>query len=347
VNGVTLEWFRSYLSERTQVVGLEGVQSEIMAIECGVPQGSILGPLLFSIYINDITYAVNTSKIVLYADDTAIYFLHASVDVINEVLSDDFRRVADWLEVNKLTLNVKKTNSVLFGTPTMLAKSNSLNLNHGGAVIEQVPSFKYLGITLDENLNFGEHLSDVARKISSRIGVLGRIRNFLSVEHRVMVHNAIVLPYLDYCSTVWSNTCIKYTDPLSSLHRRAARVILGTNRSEEALCDLKWISMTDRWLCQRAVMMYKVTRGLVPEYLSRDLPKIEYENERVTRGQSQGNLRPTASGNEWGRRRLAHHGAYLWNSLPADCKSASSLISFKSHIRILIENNFKFYRLKL
>jgi hypothetical protein len=80
-----------------------------------------------------------------------------------------------------------------------------------------------------------------------------------------MVHNAIImLPYFDYCSAVWSNACKRYTDPLSSLHRRAARIIVGTNHTDEALSDLKWISMADRWLCQRAVMMYKVTKDLVP-----------------------------------------------------------------------------------
>ena len=101
---------------------------------------------------------------------------------------------------------------------------------------------------------------------------------------------------------------------------------------------------------QRAVMMYRVTEGLVPQYLSRGVTKLEGcnpEGGRVTRGQTQGNVRPCPSGNEWGRRRLAHHGAYLWNSLPSDVKTSQSLNQFKSAVRNLVASNHKFYRLKI
>ena len=247
------------------MVCVDGVESEERWIECGVPQGSVLGPLLFCLYIDDITCSVVHSKIVLYADDTAIYFRHVDSKEISRVLAEDFSRVSDWLKMNKLTLNAKKTKSVLFGTPTMLSRAGNLSFSHGGEEIDQVSSFKYLGITLDENLNFSEHLVETAKKISSRIGVLGRVRKFLPIKYRVMLYNALILPFFDYASTAWSNTLAKHTDPLVSLHGRAARLIVGVSHTEEAIGALKWISLTDRWLCHRAVMMFKVAGGLVPD----------------------------------------------------------------------------------
>ena len=350
VRGVELEWFRSYLTDRKQFVCVGDVESEERTIECGVPQGSVLGPLLFCLYrlyINDITHSVVNSSIGLYADDTAIYYRHVDACEINRILQEDFSRVSVWLYNNKLTLNAKKTKAVLFGTPTMLSRAANLSLFHGGEGIEQVSAFKYLGITLDENLSFNEHLSETAKKISSRIGVLGRVRKFLTIKYRVMLYNTLILPFFDYASTTWSNTHARYTDPLVSLQGRAARMIVGANRTEEALGVLKWTSVTERWNSQRAVMMFKVAYGLVPEYLSCGFTKLDEcysEGDRVTRGRAHGNFRPCPSGNEWGRRRLAHHGVHLWNSLPTVIKVCDTIDQFKSAINGLVKQNFKFYR---
>ena len=178
VRGVELRWFRSYLSERKQVVSLEGVGSEERMVECGVPQGSLLGPLLFSLYINDITHTVQTAKVVRYADDTAIYFKDPSIDKIKNVPSEDFGKVTDWLEMNKLSLNVNKTKSMLFGTPGMLSAATSLALSHDDTAIEQVSGFEYLGVTLDSKLTFEEYINEIARKVASRIAIIGRVSKY-------------------------------------------------------------------------------------------------------------------------------------------------------------------------
>ena len=143
---------------------------------------------------------------ILYADDTAIFSRGTDVNSIQENLSKDFDLVSEWLVMNKLTLNVSKTKSVLFGTRCMLAKSSRLALQHDTEVVEQVDDFKYLGITLDKELNFESHLSALGKKISSRLGVLGKIRNYLPLKYRIMLYNALVLPHFDYASTIWSNT---------------------------------------------------------------------------------------------------------------------------------------------
>lgn len=352
VRGTELEWFRSYLADRNQIVSIDDSSSEKQGVECGVPQGSILGPLLFSLYINDVTYVTKKCKIVLYADDTVIYFSAADCKSVESALNLDFAAVAEWMDANKLTLNVSKTKSVLFGTPCMLKKSCKLNIKFNSQDIEQVHEFKYLGITLDSELTFESHINILCKKIASKIGVLGKVRKFLSRNHLLMIYNSIVQPHFDYASTVWSNTCAKYTDPLLSLQGRAGRVILGVPKltpTEEVVRDLSWTPMKTRWNCQRAVMMFKVARGLVPRYLSDRFTSLAATNSgegRVTRGQTQGGFRPVSSGTEWGRRRFASHGPFLWNQLPADVKATQSMTVFKSSIKKLpSRSNFTFYKL--
>ena len=327
---------------------LDGVESEGRSIECGVPQGSILGPLLFSLSVNDVTHAVRVAKIVLYADDTAIYFKHASVEKIKLTLSEDFKRVSEWLELNKLTLNAKKTKCMLFGTPNMLSTTAPLALSHGTDKIEQVASFKYLGVTLDSKLNFEDFIDEIARKVASRIAVLGRVRRYLPVRHRVMLFNTLVLPHFDYASIVWSNTHAKHLNRLIGLQRRASRVIMGLNSSDEAMDKLKWTPVDVRWSYQRAVTMFKVAHGLAPSYLS-DKFKSPSESRRhgpVTRGQTTKNFEPSASVTNWGRRRLASHGVFIWNNLPGPLKLCAKLHEFKTQLKFLIRQKFNFYEFK-
>ena len=349
VRGTCLEWFRSYLTGRQQAVQVGESISETQPVDFGVPQGSILGPLLFSIYINDLTSAIKKSKVILYADDTVIFYRSNDVMEIQSALASDFDSVAGWLCANKLTLNVSKTKCMLFGTPTCLGRSPPLELQHGGEAVEQVEEFKYLGVTLDSELKFDVHIESICKKISSRLGIIGRIRNYFDRKHLLMLYNTLVLPYFDYASTVWSNA--NGTGQLSTLQARAARIILGLPKranGEVALRGLKWIPMTDRWNCQRAVMMFKVANGLVPEYISEAFTPLSdsyAESGRASRGSDSGNFRPCPSigKTEWGRRRFASHSVFTWNKLPPALKHETKLSRFKSGVKSLAKSGYTFY----
>ena len=216
-------------------------------------------------------------------------------------------------------------------------------------ILEQVSNFKYLGVTLDVEMNFDIHLKYIIKKISARIGVLGRVRKYLPLKHRVMVYNSLILPHFDYVSTIWSNTYAKHTDPLVALQGRAGRVIIGAPKltpTDSVLRGLKWTPMPVRWQCQRAVMMFRVARGRVPGYLSSGFDSLEesYSNtDRVTRGRSHGHFRPSPAGTEWGRRRLITHGAFLWNHLPPDVTTLVKLSHFNRALKNLVKTNYKFY----
>ena len=178
-----LQWFDNYFTNRTQVVSANGAVSTTQPISCGVPQGSILGPLLFTLYVNDLSSVAVHGKLVLYADDAAIFVSGKNIEDIQGKLNSDLEHISAWLYANKLTLNAKKPKTMLFGTNQRLARLDTeLSVTAGDIELEQVPCFKYLGLHFDPVLNWKQHTEFTSKKISQRIGVLKRTRNCLTTD---------------------------------------------------------------------------------------------------------------------------------------------------------------------
>ena len=205
VRGVALEWFKSYLSNRKQIVSYKSVNSSEKYISCGVPQGSILGPLLFIIYINDIC---NTSDIIsfcLFADDTSLIYSHRNVDSAILNLNTEMEKISTWLVANKLCINLLKTNYMIF-CPRQRKYTQSVSLILNGIELQRVSNTKFLGIKIDQNLSWKSHINDVASKISRNIGIINRLKNFLPSHILLTLYNCFVLPYLTYSILTWGGS---------------------------------------------------------------------------------------------------------------------------------------------
>jgi hypothetical protein len=178
IKSKSLDILKSYLSNRMQYVCYDNVKSDMLKITCGVPQGSILGPLLFIIYMNDIKCASNIFNFIMYADDTAVYtVLNTSEDRYEEQLNSELELISNWLKVNRLSLNVTKTKAMLFHSTQRLVTYPSLVIdNH---LVEFVKEFNYLGIIIDENLKWKVHVELIAKKVSKTIGILNRVKNYI------------------------------------------------------------------------------------------------------------------------------------------------------------------------
>ena len=196
----TVKWFRNYLTDRRQLVDINGTYSDFCKVSCGVPQGSILGPLLFTIYVNDMVSAVQC-KLLLYGDDSVLIVSGKNFITIQEQLSCQLSNVSNWLVDNKLSLHLGKTESIIFGSKRSLKKCNTLDIQCNGVKIESKTFVKYLGSVLDQTFSGETVVNNIVKKVNSRLKFLYRKQGFLDINVRKLLSNAIIQPHFDYaCS---------------------------------------------------------------------------------------------------------------------------------------------------
>ena len=210
IRGIVHDWFKNYLINRQQIVKYKLVKSDSMTIKCGVPQGSVLGPLLFLIYMNDISKCSKILSFILFADDTNLFYSHKNADVLIKTMNQELRKITSWLFVHKLSLNVKKTHFMIFKTKRKkLNQTLSIEINN--QKIHKVKCTKFLGLYIDDELSWKYHIDQITTKISKMAGIMARARHYLSTQ---TIYNTMVYPYLTYCSVIWSST---YPTRLKSL----------------------------------------------------------------------------------------------------------------------------------
>ena len=199
-----ISWFRCYLSNRTFVVSVNDKFSSSEPLTCGVPQGSILGPLLFLLYVNDMKQAI-TSDLLLYADDSCIFFQHKEVKYIQEQLNRDFSSLCDWFIDNKLSIHFgeDKTKCILFASKHKVKKADKLSIVYHNIEIKQHSCVSYLGCLLNQTLS-GENMAlQVINKTNARLRFLYRNNQFLTQNLRRLLCNALIQPHFDYASSAW------------------------------------------------------------------------------------------------------------------------------------------------
>ena len=211
VRGIGLKWMKNYLSNRYQYVYYNGVKSEMGSISCGVPQGSILGPLLFLVYINDIANVTNDCQLILYADDTNMFVTGKDIDVMIAHMNDVMKTLVQWLNVNRLVLNVSKTHYVVFSPGNKVIIPNT-DLRINNEVIQQRYTTSFLGVILDDKLSWKHHIQSVKIKISKNIGILHKCRKKFSLSTMKSLYYSFIYSYLSYCVELWGSAPKKYTD---------------------------------------------------------------------------------------------------------------------------------------
>ena len=224
LRGKANNWIESYLQCRKQYVSLDNCESDCMDVVCGVPQGSILGPKLFIPYINDMCRVSDCLKSILFADDTNLFCSGYDINKLSEIVTEELKKLKEWFAVNMLSLNVSKTNYMVFSNSKC---TRDINIHISNVKIMRVKVTKFLGVLIDEKLTWKEHIGRVKSKVSKSIFLLNRAKHVLNVKSLQTLYNSIVLPHLNYCCELWGNTYKSRLTNIVLLQKRAIRIVHG------------------------------------------------------------------------------------------------------------------------
>ena len=232
--GIINKWFSSYLEGRAQTTQIGSFISPEEIITFGVPQGSVLGPLLFLIYINDIQECSEKLQFFIFANDTNILYADNNLKSLEDIVNLELRKLCDWLTANKLTLNIKETNFVIF-CPAQRKLTFQPNITIFKYVsLERKEFVKYLGIFIDQNLTWKHHIDHVALKISRYVGLLSKLRHPFPTHTLITIYRSLISPHLTYGLLAWGQACKSHLEKLLKLQKCALRFIYFSDFKQHA-----------------------------------------------------------------------------------------------------------------
>ena len=279
VQGCANRLIYSYLSDRWQFVEFNGHKSSYLPIKTGVPQGSVLGPLLFLIYINDLPLVSNVFDMLMYADDTTLY-CNIKQDIGEEVINAELLKLWEWLSANKLSLNIAKTKYMVFHTSKRNVIYPNLKVNNNN--IERVTQFNFLGVILHSHMTWNKHINHISMKIARSIGILYRLRNVYPESVLITIYNTLILPHFHYCLLLWGSV-VKENHSLHLLQKKALRIITNSDylAHTEPLCKkLRILKISDMFSVALWKFYYKLMNNKLPEHFSFMKPVLPVVTER-------------------------------------------------------------------
>ena len=340
-----LEWFRSYLTGRTQRVRVKGESSFCFPLACGVPQGSVLGPLLFIAYtapLEEIArrYGVHCH---LYADDTQLYVCfridgdHAAQLASTARLTACITEMRKWLEANRLTLNDDKTVVATLSSGRSTKQPLPLRLPIGQSVVSPSTTALNLGVIFDAHLSMEKNVNDVCRRAYYHLRRISRIRPFLSQRAAKVLTDSLVLSRLDYCNALHFGLPECILNRLQMVQNSAARHVVGSRRRDHVTPILKllsWLPIRARIELKILTFVYRCIHGIAPMYLS-DLVHPYNPAYTATRSSTSTAITlasPRSRLKSYGDRAFSRAGPKLWNALPIDIRTSPSLGSFRNRV---------------
>ena len=320
IRGVANSWFESYLSDRYQTVQLNGATSSRQPITCGVPQGSILGPLLFLIYINDMHLSVASSTVFHFADDTNLMCSGMTLKKLRRALNKDLALLYDWLCANRLSINTGKTEFIVFRPPRHNVDIR-LTLKFHHTKLFESTKIKYLGLILDNKLSWKPHITELCKKLSRAVGMLYKIRTFCPTSVMRSLYFSLFNSHLSYGLVVWGNASKIDINKITSLQEKAIKAISKHKNGDDInisreYFNLNILNINDQINYQISSLMWDYDHNVLPSSLTQCFTRSSRIHNYKTRGALRGNLFHTKVNTiKYGIKAFRYQGVQVLNNL--------------------------------
>ena len=318
--------------QREQTTRIGTSLSSSLTVSHGVPQGSILGPVLFSLYMNDLPDIITNCSVESYVDDTKLFLSFVTKDKVDalSLIAQDLKRVAEWCCANRLLINPHKTKFMLFGTRQLVGRLNNITIPFLGNDLSPSSSCKDLGVVFDSSLSFNDHIEYLSSSLLGKLCQVNRVRHLFTKDVLLVILNSLVFSKLFYCSTVWSGTSQQNIYKLQLLQNFAARILTGKRKYDHispTLKELGWLPIKDMLKLRDVTMVYKCLHGLAPDYLGSKLIKRSTIHDYNTRKKD--NININLKRTSTAQRSFFDHAITSWNNLSEETKNSTSVNSFK------------------
>ena len=343
IRGTPLLLLKSYLSDRQHLTKYRDVESSKKIINIGVPQGSILGPLLFLLFINDLP-KTTVFDVRLFADDTFLSLKGNDYKVLIKNANIELKKVSGWLSANRLTLNISKTKYMIIRRPRTKIDGN-YSLRFNGKKLEKCTSYKYLGVHLDENLIWTQHIKYLCRKLSKFAKMFAKLRHCCNIDLLKVIYHALFHSHLQYCNVIWGNASERTLRPLAQLQDKIIKIMcftpFGQNEIGHLYNELGLLNLEDIHKLAKAKFVFKLKNKKLPSNFDNFLVKNQQLQNYNLRNRGGNNFYKCVWGNTiYGSKMLQYDGAKIWNELPEYIQNLTKIKEFTRNYKSLLLSQY-------